>query len=230
MVDHLQSVSEGSNTAVAFVYFDYKNKETQNISAVLSNILRQLLEELEDVPKEITQYYEASFSERKHSDISIDLGLSFIEITRQRFDQVFLIFDALDECPAYDSNANELRSRMLATVQRVSRYTTVFATSRPSIDLKQDIPDCVCFEIKATTGDVCAYLEARIANHEVLRRIANQNTALKHELIETICNKANGMLVVSREIPAFMADSLQVPSCPASDGLLNSTDKCSGYS
>ena len=104
-----------------------------------------------------------------------------------------MIFDALDECPVYDINASELRSKMISTIRKVSHFAATFITSRPHLNLAEELNDCTNLEIRATNSDMCAYLKARTADHAVLRRLINQDSSLETYLIDTICSKSNGM-------------------------------------
>lgn len=193
VIDHLQSNPLTSKTAVAYVYFDYKNRETQNVLAVFTNLLRQILEQVAIIPKELELCYDSQPSQRKENNMSIDQCFSFMQTVCQGFDRVFLIFDALDECTAQDDDDNEQRSKILTMIARVCRFASVFVTSRPHINLTQEISDCACLEIRATESDMRAYLEARIAKSKILCRITSQNPSLESYVIAAICSKANGM-------------------------------------
>lgn len=193
VVDYLQSKSPLSKTAVAYIYFDYKNKDTHNILSVFCSILRQLLEQINQIPQGIQRFYDSLPSERKENNLSLDQCFGFIHTVCRDFDNVFLIFDAVDECPVHDNNSNELRSKVVSTVERASKFASIFVTSRPHVNLTLELNDCACLEVRATDSDMCAYLKARTADHKVLRRIVDHSPALEDYLVDTICKKANGM-------------------------------------
>lgn len=193
VVDHIQSNTPLSNTAVAYIYFDYKNKDTQSVLSVFCNIVRQMLEQIANVPQEIQQFYDSLPSEHKENNLNVDQCFAFILIVCKDFDRVFLVFDALDECTVHDKNSNELRSKMISAIQKVSQSGSIFVTSRPHVNLTQELNDCACLEVRATDSDMCSYLKARTADHRILRRIVDHNPALEIHLVDTICNKANGM-------------------------------------
>ena len=193
VIDYIQTNPPLSRTAIAYVYFDYKNKDTQNVLSIFCNILRQLLEQTGKVPQEIQHLYDSLPSERKENNLSMDQCIAFMQIGCQNFDKIFLIFDALDECLVQDNNSNELRSKMISTIQKASNFGSIFVTSRPHVNLTQELNDCVCLEVRASDSDMCAYLKARTADHKILRRIVDHSPALESHLIDTICSKANGM-------------------------------------
>lgn len=165
----------------------------QNVLVVFTNILRQLLERAGTIPQEIQHFYDSLPPERKDSSLDIDKCVSFIQLACKEFDRVFLIFDALDECPVHDINTNELRSKIISTIQRVSHFAAMFITSRPHLNLAEEFRDCACFQVRATNSDMCAYLTARTADHAILRRIIKQNPALEAHLVDTICSKSSGI-------------------------------------
>ena len=193
VIDHLQSNCSAYHTAIAYVYFDYKSKDTQNVGAVVLMILRQLIEQVKQTPQELVDSYESLPPDRKENNLQVDQCLSFIQTTCKDFDKVFLVFDALDECPVHGDSSNELRSKMISTIQKMSLYASIFVTSRPHVNLAQQIPNCLSLEVRATHSDMCAYLQARSADYKLLRRIVDQNPALEAHLVETICSKARGM-------------------------------------
>ena len=160
---------------------------------VFCNILRQLLERVVTVPQEIQNFYNSLPPERRENNLDIERCLLFIQLVCKEFDSIFLVFDALDECPVHDTNSNELRSRMISTIERVSHHATIFTTSRPHLNLAKEFCDCTSLEIRATDSDMRAYLKARTADHAILRRIFKQDSALENHLIDTICTKSNGI-------------------------------------
>lgn len=163
------------------------------MSAVFSSILRQLLERIRTIPQEIQHYYDSLPPERRENSLDIDQCVSFIQLVCKKFESIFLVFDALDECPVYDINTNELRSKMISTIERVSHCAAIFITSRPHLELAEELRECTNLEVRATDSDMHAYLKARTASHAILGRIFRQDPGLESHLIETICNKSNGM-------------------------------------
>lgn len=192
VIDQIQSNPPTSRTVVAYMYFDYKNKDAQNVLAVFSSLLRQILEATNTIPKELESHYSSRPSHRRENSMSIDECLSFLQIACESFDRIFLVFDALDECIIRDDSNNEPRSKIITMIKRASRFATIFITSRPHVNLTQEI-DCACLEIRATDSDMRSYLKARINNHKILRRIIDQSPSLESRSIDTICSKANGM-------------------------------------
>lgn len=193
VVDYIQSNPPLPKIAVAYIYFDYKNKDTQNVLSIFYNILRQLVEQLSKVPQDIQHLYDSLPSDRKENNLNVDQCFAFMQNVCMDFDKVFLIFDALDECPVHDNNSNELRSKRVSTIQKASHFGSIFVTSPPHVNLTQELNDCACLEIRATDDDMCAYLRARTADHRILRRIVDHSPALESHLVHTICSKANGM-------------------------------------
>lgn len=193
IIDYLICNPPASHTVVAYIYFDYKDKDTHNVSAVSYSILRQLLEYIDRIPQSIQQFYDSPNRERKGDHMSVDQCVSIIQAVCRNMDRVFLVFDALDECPIHDDRANELRSKMIALIRRMSDSMTICVTSRPHLALTHELDDCACLEVRATDGDMRAYLNARMSDHKILRKILDQNPILENHLAETICSKANGM-------------------------------------
>ena len=157
------------------------------------SILRQIIEGTSIPLTELEQHYNSLTPERIENGMSIEDCFSFLQQFCKRVDRVFLTFDALDECPVHDDNNNEHRSKMITMIKRATQFAKVFVTSRPNINLKQDIVDCTCIEVQARESDIRTYLKTRVANQHIFQRIVRQVPSMENHLIDNICNKSNGM-------------------------------------
>ena len=193
LVDYIESRWLASKGAVAYIYFDYKSKEPQTVLAVFCSILRQIIESTSIPPTELEQHYDSLTPERIEKGLNIDDCFSFLQQLCKRIERVFLTFDALDECPILDDNNNEHRSKMINMIKRATQFAKVFVTSRPNINLKQDIVDCTCIEVQARESDIRTYLKTRVASQHIFQRIVRQVPSMENHLIENICSKSNGM-------------------------------------
>ena len=193
MIDHLESNPPVSNCGVAFTYFDYKNRDSQTVLAIIASLLRQLIEKAGHTPQIISDFYASLPSDRKNNSLDVDQCLAFMQTVCKEFTRVFLVFDALDECSTYDANDGELRSNMISTIQKLSAFATIFITSRPHLRPTQEVLKCVPVDIQAADSDIRAYLKARIAGLQVLRIFVDQDPALRDNISDIICHRAQGM-------------------------------------
>ena len=193
MIRHLQIICPADSTAIAYVFFDYKDHKNQTVPRILANIVRQLLEHLQNIPREVQSLYDARVINESHKMETTEQWIALIELLCKSFRRTFLIVDALDECPEFDDHSNEVRAKMASSLLALSRVSYVFVTSRPNVDVASKIPGCITLEIRAKDSDLRAYLRARKTDHKALKRIVDQDPALEKHLEDTICRKSNGM-------------------------------------
>ncbi|KAM6534099.1 hypothetical protein FALCPG4_007037 [Fusarium falciforme] len=105
-----------------------------------------------------------------------------------KYDRVFFVIDALDEC------AFEDRTGLLNEIFRLQTGNKVhlFATSDPDPDVERMFANTSSLEIKADQEDVRSYLERSM---DELPDFVKEDTALKEEIKDTIIKDAPGSLL-----------------------------------
>ena len=128
-----------------------------------------------------------------------DRCISLLESSmRNKPREAFLIFDAMDECPEIDHDSNEVRSKITTAMKRLAIVGRLFITARPHVHPATVIPDCHRLEIRATDPDMRCYIDARIKGHKRLLRLVGSDPQLANRLNGTLCQKANGMFLLTR--------------------------------
>ena len=108
------------------------------------------------------------------------------------FSKVFIIVDALDECP------EGTRKHFLTEVRRLLPNVRLLITSRYIRDIENEFKDAACLEIRASDEDIKSYLETRIEGQLPLARYTKVNHPLRNDILNTIVEKASGMYVPAR--------------------------------
>ncbi|KAF8527686.1 hypothetical protein JB92DRAFT_2865847 [Gautieria morchelliformis] len=90
--------SSDPSLAIAFFYFDFNNKDT-----FPNPVLRSLIEQLSVQCTSIPSALESLFSKNKQGGVHRDPGqedlMSTLKMIIRSFQAIYIIFDALDECP-----------------------------------------------------------------------------------------------------------------------------------
>jgi hypothetical protein len=104
------------------------------------------------------------------------------------FDNLFFVFDALDES---DENTNrEPILRLLDSL--ILSPAKVFVTSRSyCLDIQSTFRECPQIQVEATDADVRAFVDRRISESRRMSSIING--ALREEIVLTIVGKSQGM-------------------------------------
>ena len=103
--------------------------------------------------------------------------------------KVFILIDALDECP----DNNSTRMCFLAEIRKLSSSINLLATSRHSSTIEREFERAARLEICASDEDVRRYLEGRIKIEHQLVRLVKAYSDLQENIIRTIVKKAKGM-------------------------------------
>lgn len=182
------------STGVAYVYCDFRRKSEQKIGHILSSLLKQLAERSNSIPQAVVDLYNQHKGRRTCPSLD-ELSTTLHSVAAQ-YSRVFIIVDALDECPESDGCRNLLISELFE-IQKQSAIN-IFATSRFVPEIVNQFKDCSKWlEIRASYDDVDRYLTAHM---DQLRSFVRRNPSLQGEIKTEILTAVDGMCV-SRVLP-----------------------------
>ena len=109
----------------------------------------------------------------------------------EKFDEVFIVIDALDECPELDQTRKELLTEVRGLLPKVRLMVT--SRNIPSIEnmFKHDKR----LEIRAQDQDIRKFIESQIERREELLDLLEGHDDVRCSIISRIIERANGMLV-----------------------------------
>lgn len=181
------------DVGIAFIYYDYQNQtnDSQSLPRCVCAMLKQLCWKSEDIPQHLLASFEAS-----RSPTVLGNHERFVA-TVQRYRDLFVIVDALDECPK-DNRVEMIE--FLSLISQGQTSTKVFVTSRREIDIVRAFDNSgttpIQIEAKSTAKDIQKYVEDEV---EALRKGRNgrklhlPSDSMAAEVVETLTSKANGM-------------------------------------
>lgn len=152
--------------------------------------------------RELTQEIDRFFQNFKETRPNLKELLKTLRIELRCIGNVFIVVDALDECPERDARRRgtyNRRANLLSSLQELlkSENITILITSRPlpAIQNKLEWPE---IPIVAQSSDIGIYLDTQI---KTVPRIAgyDQNDLIKNKII----NNAQGMSVDSLTSPSL---------------------------
>lgn len=161
MINHVQPNPNDPTpkNGVAHIYFDYNEWDNQKPIQVLSSLVMQLASQLLDLPTKIEKLYE-QFKRNKQRPTIDELYAALLELSKS-FNQVFLIFDALDECHKSTQRVELLRLFQLMAKEGI----WVFITSRPHPqDIEYALRNAAKIELSAQKEDIEIYIREKIEN------------------------------------------------------------------
>ena len=178
-IEYLKSLECSGKLRVAYFFCNYQRQEEQKTEDILAAILRQLLEQYDQIPASVYDLY------HKSSRPSSDELFEILSIIIGSQDRVYLIVDALDEC------SGEVRKVLekIRDLQDISK-TSFMATSRSIDAVNKEFPSDSWFEIHARAADVEMYLEDQL---KYLPECINNNHDIQRDVKKCIIDGIHGM-------------------------------------
>jgi Cdc6-like AAA superfamily ATPase len=193
IINHLSSRFRGGHeVGMAYIYFDYKRVEEQNLEKLLASLLKQLAGSLPYLPESTKELYRQHSITRTRPSLA-ELITEFEYIISQ-YSKLFIVLDALDECQS--SDLVQFLSK-LSNLQK-DHVVNILATSRPIpiiVDWFSNV-NSTKLEIRSETSDITKYIEGHIG---LLPNVAQRNLPLAEEIKVVISEAADGMYVQNFE-------------------------------
>ncbi|KAF8512683.1 hypothetical protein JB92DRAFT_264456 [Gautieria morchelliformis] len=176
--DHSKS---DPSIAVAFFYFDFRGKDIEPPS-LLRALIKQLYLQSARAPAKTSDYLMKLFSDKENGQgsLSPEELKSTLKSIISTFENVYIILDALDECPD--------RHRFLGLIKEIHGWNFdtlhLLATSRDEKDIEKTLRDLVSHQVSMDEGlvdsDIRAYVSNRLKDDNKLSKYS----AEKKETIE----------------------------------------------
>ena len=190
VVDHLDDRVKLGGGRLLYFYFDYKRQTEQTAFNILVTLLRQLLSTHSTFPNAASDLHKRIEKGQGLPSFK-DLMMAFRNICASSSEELFLVFDALDEC---DEQTH--REPILDLLDFMSGSNVrVLITSRPyPPDINNAFENYPQIVIEAADIDIRAFLLEKITKSR--RKISRFiDEALREEIIQLITAKSQGMYV-----------------------------------
>ncbi|KAL9100680.1 MAG: hypothetical protein Q9163_003967 [Psora crenata] len=194
------------NVGIAFFYFTFNDESKQDVSAMLRALLLQLSSQLRDGHADLTRLYESYKPGTPPRPVLIEHLHRLI----QRFHQVYIMLDALDESPR-----NGPRQYVLDVLQTIRKWGIqglhLFFTSRDEPDIRDSLDisatQQVAMQNAGVDKDIANFISGQFDTDPGLRKLL----PYRDKIQETLAKRAKG---VFRWVECQIK-SLQ--SCPRSE-------------
>jgi hypothetical protein len=191
-------MSKAGSAFLAYFYFDFKDTTKQDSRALLSSLLVQLSDQSDIFCDILLSLYSAhkQGSEQPSDDSLAKCLVDILTITGQV--PIYLIMDALDECPS-DSGIPSSREKVLKLVKQVVRLRQpnlrLCVTSRPEFDIRTTLGPLATQQISlhdegGQQKDINDYITSVVRSDERMKRWRDNDKTM---VIEKLTAKADGM-------------------------------------
>lgn len=178
------------NVGIAFFYFTFNDKSKQDVSAMLRALLLQLSSQLKlrDSYTDLGRLYESY----KAGTPPMPVLNEHLQRLVQRFHQVYIMLDALDESPR-----NGPREDVLDALETMQNWGIqglhLFVTSRDEPDIRDSLDIAATYEVTMRNAgidkDIVNFISGRLDADRRLRKLL----PYRDKIQETLAKRAKGV-------------------------------------
>ncbi|KAL6907175.1 ankyrin repeat-containing domain protein [Trichoderma evansii] len=197
VIKHLQDQHKGNATNVlAYFYFSFSDSQKQKVDGMLSSLIKQISARRPHIPQAVQ-----SLGEYKNDGGRPDTKtlMEALIASMQGFSAVYIIIDALDECPMIDDERKKLLNSLRHILQVAPDSLHMFCTSRKEVDIDKAIRPLLSEswgeevdlsdQVGVLNNDIAQYIDSILAD-------ADYDTwpkSIKEETKIALMEKADGM-------------------------------------
>lgn len=189
VIDHLLNTVQTADVGVAYLYCDYKRQAEHTTPKLLAAVLKQLVQDRPSIAQPLSGLYD--HHQLRRTRLLPKETLRALRSVLGNYSKVYVVIDALDECPERDSN----RSQLLELCRSLQEQTDLrlMATSRHIPDIVAEFKGMPQVEVHASNADVKRYVEGQI---DRLAKCVQRDRDLQELVKERIVKAADGMWVI----------------------------------
>lgn len=199
-IDVVQAHCSASPHAVsAYWYFTVSDQNKQNASAFLSSVSARIYAQRNDLPQELRDSYERCGRGTMRPGIKSLMEILYAALLD--FDDVYIIVDALDECP----KSNESREHLLDVLADISSWNEdsshLFFTSRKEVDIERALCPIIARALRGymkslQDQDVLQDTRTFVKKSLQGRAFPKWRVQFKDGVEEILCGRCQGSLLV----------------------------------
>ncbi|KAL7894282.1 ankyrin repeat-containing domain protein, partial [Trichoderma sp. TUCIM 5745] len=160
-----------ASTALAYFYFSFSDAQKQKVEGMLASLLKQICSQLHGELL-FTEHFRGYKKRGERIDTKTLEEMLLTSTTG--FSNVYIVIDALDECPLLNGHREALLNSLGRIVTNASSNLHIFLTSRKEQDIDKNLrafssPSSLIeidllAEQQTLNRDICQYIELRLAS------------------------------------------------------------------
>jgi hypothetical protein len=200
IIQDIEAMCEAGQASISYFYFDFRDANKQNLHDLVRSLLTQLSARSDSRCGVLSRLYLSH--DRGTKQPSDDLLIRCLKkmLTLPNQGPIYIIIDALDECPN-TSGIPTPRERVLLFVKELVELSLpnlhICVTSRPEIDIR-DVLDALTsrrvslHDQSGQKKDIVDYVRSVVYSDSepIMKRWRTEDKEL---VIETLSERANGM-------------------------------------
>lgn len=197
VIDHLEQNYRRDKIGVAYVYCVH-NGANQTASDFLGSLLQQFAKQSVAILHEIKSCQ--LHHTRNETRPFLNEIARLLRLQVEEFEEVFIVIDALDECPEVD----QTRRHLLAETRGLLPKVRLMVTSRHLLSIESMFKDDIRLEIRAQEQDVRTFIESQMDQRFELVDLLEGHDDVRSSITATVLDRTNGMFLIA----ALHMDSL----------------------
>lgn len=178
-----------------YFYFYFNDTKKQNAINFISSIIAQLVGQTIELPPKLKEVYTRCNNGKQEAAIHHLIAVLSDFAATEQLDDIFIVADALDECPT----SKEERKELLELIQDIIAFSPskihLLVTSRPESDIKEILssqPTVSPLSIQNTEAksDIKKYIADQLA---IDSKLKGWSSDVKLLIEDSLTKKANGM-------------------------------------
>jgi hypothetical protein len=198
VIEEIETMRKSGLASLAIFYYDFREDQKKDRRGLLSSVLVQLCRHSDSYYDVLSKFYleHASGSQHASDDALARCLKDIVRLPGQA--PIFLIVDALDECPN-TSSLSSPRNKVLMLVEDLvnSRLPNlrICVTSRPEADIKTVLEASIFRSVslhdeRGQKEDIESYIKWVVNTHRNMRRWKAEQRQL---VIDMLTERADGM-------------------------------------
>lgn len=195
MLDYIQSnAPSNQGIGLAFIYFKYDSPECQQTENILALFIKQLCYDLEEIPEHLLKFYKkfhynSRFPNKRQY-------LSELQTLIRRYQEVFIVIDALDEFNRKDRESFiDILQELTSSLPPVK----IFITSRRESDIETALAiyqtPVIQMEARDIGKDIDVFVRGRMEEWKRSPTPYLPSKDLREKVLLRLVEQANGMCV-----------------------------------
>ena len=198
IIEDIIPLQEAELACLAYFYCDFRDEDKQSCRNLVLSTLSQLAARSSSYCDILSRLYSThDYGRRKPSDGALTQCLKRM-LSAPTQGPVYLIVDALDECPNH-TGLPTAREEVLCLVQELVDLHLpnlhICVTSRPELDIRTTLESltslCICLHNQSgQTKDIMDYVSSVVYSDKMIQRWREEDRSL---VIKTLSERADGM-------------------------------------
>jgi len=198
IIDEIGALRKSGLASLAMFYYDFREDQKKDRRGLLSSVLVQLCRQSNSYYDILSNFYveHSSGTQQPSDDALLRCLKDLLELPRQA--PIFLVFDALDECPntsALSSPRDKVLMLLEDLVDSQLMNLRICVTSRPEADIKPVLEPLTFRSISlhdevGQKQDIENYIKSVVDTNRKMRRWKPDHKQL---VIDVLTSRADGM-------------------------------------